>query len=140
MVIASLGIPTYAVREGSRIRDDKEKISRFSSEIFSINLISLVLTFIIFSIFIIFIGRLHRNINLTLILSINIITSIIGRDWINSIYEDFTYVTIRYVLFQTIALILMFMFVHNSKDYILYTWIMLLANSGGYVLNFFYII
>ena len=138
MVIASLGIPTYAVREGSRIRDDKEKISRFSSEIFSINLISLVLTFIIFSIFIIFIGRLHRNINLTLILSINIITSIIGRDWINSIYEDFTYVTIRYVLFQTIALILMFMFVHNSKDYILYTWIMLLANSGGYVLNFFY--
>lgn len=138
MVIAGLGIPTYAVREGSRIRDDKEKISKFASEVFSINLIALLVTLIAFGLSITFVDRLHRDINLTFILGINIITSIIGRDWVNTIYEDFTYVTIRYISFQTIALILIFSFVHKPSDYIIYTWIMLLSNSGGYVLNFFY--
>lgn len=138
MVVASLGIPTYAVREGSRIRNNKNEISKFSSEVFSINLLALLATLLAFIFSIAFVGRLHRDINLTLILGINIITSVLGRDWLNSIYEDFTYVTVRYITFQTISLILIFAFVHHASDYIIYTWIMLLANSGGYIFNFFY--
>ena len=33
-LIAGLGIANYATREGARIRDDRETLSRFSSEVF----------------------------------------------------------------------------------------------------------
>ena len=49
-LLASLGISTYAVREGARIRDDREKFNKFSREILNINLfttiISCILSFI----------------------------------------------------------------------------------------------
>lgn len=138
MVFATLGIETYAVREGSRIRDDKKAISKFSSEIYSINLIAMLLSVAAMIMLVCCVPRFNKNSILTYILSINIITFVTGRDWINSIYEDYFYITIRYILFQLISLILIFTLVHNSDDYILYTCITVVANSGGYIANFFY--
>ena len=40
LMIAALGINTYAVREGARIRDDRKKFSNFASQIFSYNVVS----------------------------------------------------------------------------------------------------
>ena len=39
-LFASLGFSNYAVREGAKVRDDKEKFSRFASEILLLNTIS----------------------------------------------------------------------------------------------------
>ena len=38
LLIAALGIGTYAVREGAKYRDNKKKIQQFSSEVFTINI------------------------------------------------------------------------------------------------------
>ncbi len=138
MVIASLGIPTYAVREGSRIRDDYEKIKKFASEIYSINIAAMIGTYILAIWLILNIDRLGRNAVVTYLLSINILSSVIGKDWINTIYEDFRFITIRYILFQIMATVFIFVFVHKPSDYIIYTCVMLFANSGGYFLNYFY--
>ena len=46
MLTALLGIETYAVREGSRIRNDKHRIDKFVSEVFSINIMSLIIFYI----------------------------------------------------------------------------------------------
>ena len=40
ILIAGLGIATYAVREGAKYRDNKEQIEEFSSEVFSINILA----------------------------------------------------------------------------------------------------
>ena len=40
VLLAGLGISTYAIREGARLREDKEKLSAFASEIFTINILS----------------------------------------------------------------------------------------------------
>lgn len=40
LLLADLGISTYAIREGAKIRSDKEKTNAFASEMFSINCIS----------------------------------------------------------------------------------------------------
>jgi len=138
MTFAALGVPIYALREGARIREDKKKIQQFSSEVFSINIFTMLISYSILLITIFFVGRLQKDVLLTYILSINIITSILGRDWINSIYEDFLYITMRYIIFQMISVILIFIFVKNSDDCIKYTIIMLFSNSGGYIANFFY--
>ncbi|MFG6331282.1 MAG: flippase [Lachnospiraceae bacterium] len=137
MLFASLGISTYAVREGARIRNEKKEMEIFSAELFSINLIAMVLScFVLF--FLLFVKVFDGYTLLMYILSINIVTSVIGRDWLNSIYEDFSYLSIRYIFFQFAALILLFLFLRKPDDYIKYTAIMTFANSGGYFASFFY--
>ena len=40
VLIAGLGINTYAIREGAKFRNNKKIISKFSSQMFSINMLS----------------------------------------------------------------------------------------------------
>ena len=39
-LLAALGIQNYGVREGARIREDKEKISLFANQLFTVNFIT----------------------------------------------------------------------------------------------------
>ena len=41
--LAILGIPTYAIRTGSGLKNNNEKFNKFVNEIFSINIISTIL-------------------------------------------------------------------------------------------------
>ena len=47
VLIAGLGVATYAVREGAKYRDDKEQISEFASQIFTINMFSTLIAYIL---------------------------------------------------------------------------------------------
>lgn len=137
-ILATLGIPTYAIREGARIRDDKNEMKKFSAELFSISIVSAIFSYFILFLLIMLQPTLQRNAILLEILSINILTNVLSRDWINSIYEDFLYVTIRYILFQLISLALVILFVHSPDDLVVYTAIMMFSNSGAYISSFIY--
>ena len=51
MLIASLGITNYAVREGSKYRENRTKLNQFSREVFSINLLSTLISYICLAVF-----------------------------------------------------------------------------------------
>lgn len=138
IILAALGIPTYAVREASRIRDDKEKSITITSQVFSISLLSLFMTLVLLFVCVLFIPRLRQDWLLYSILSINIVSFIIGRDWINTIYEDYFYISIRFIVFKLISLILIFIFVKNSSDFLKYAIITVVADSGAYLFNIIY--
>lgn len=53
-LFAALGIANYAVREGARIRNDKDKIQTFASEVFTINFISTIISYALLFMAIIF--------------------------------------------------------------------------------------
>lgn len=138
-LIASLGIAVYAIREGAKIRDDKEKFSSFVNEMFTINIVSTLVSYILLLITLIFIHKEPGVREVILVQSIVIICTTLGLDWINTIYEDFTYLTIRYIVVQAIAMALMFIFVHKAGDYILYAGISTFATAGANIFNIFYI-
>ena len=138
VMFAGLGIQTYAVREGARIRDNKQKLERFTSEVFTINILSsLVALVILFGIS--FINpKLNRYILYIAIESLAIVLALFGRDWINSIYEDYLYITLRYITIQFIALVAMFLFVKNSNHVWIYCLLAILASFGGNIPNIIY--
>lgn len=138
-LFAALGISTYSVREGTIVRDDKKKFEKLASQLFSINIITTTVTLIGLFIIVWKWERIKEYRLLIFILSLSIIFSTVGVSWINTIYEDFKYLTIRYIVVQAIALICMFFFVKNEESIIAYTWITLLATSGGEILNVFYV-
>ena len=59
LLFAGLGISSYAVREGSRYVNDREKLSAFASEMFSINMISTALTYAALAVTMLFWTKLH---------------------------------------------------------------------------------
>lgn len=138
VLLAGLGVSPYAIREGAKFRDDKQRIEKFSSEIYSINLISTLLAYVLLIVIIIAVPKFASYRMLLMVLSLQIICKTIGFEWIYSIYEDFLFVTIRSILFQFLSLILLFVFVNSVEDLNIYAVVVVLAGAGSEILNHFY--
>lgn len=137
MLIAALGISNYAVREGAKYRNNKRKINQFVNEVFTINACSAIVSYVCLFICLITFSKLHSYLICILIYSIQIGFSVISVDWLFTIYEDFVYITIRSILFQIISILLLFVFVRHSNDYLNYAAITVFSAVGSNVLNFY---
>lgn len=135
-LIASLGISTYAIREGAKIRDDHCKINIFCSEIFSINIISTTIAYILLWILIFNEPKLKQYSSLVIVLSISILCSTIGCEWVFSIFEDYFYITIRSIIFQFLSLGLLFLLVKSQTDVLKYALVTVISSSGANIVNF----
>ena len=119
LLIAGLGIATYATREGVAVRDDRCKYSRFASEMFSINVCSAIASLLLLALTVLLWPRLRGYEALIAVQSIAIVGSTIGVDWVYTTYEDYGYIAIRSVLVQAISAVLLFTFVKGPGDYIM---------------------
>lgn len=136
LLLAGLGIATYAVREGAKYRNDKRKISTFSSEVFSINIISTIIAYLLLIISLLIFKNLHNYISTILIFSLQILFTTIGTEWIYTIYEDYSYITVRSIIFKIFSIILLFVFVKTPNDYVWYAGITVFSSVGSNILNF----
>ena len=136
LLLADLGISTYAIREGAKIRFDGEKIDAFSSEIFSINCISTMGSLGLLFLCVAVIPKFHLYRVLFFIMAFQLLFRVIGVEWIYSVYEEYTYITIRTICFQVIALVSLFLLVKTEKDINIYTGINVVASVLSSILNF----
>lgn len=134
-MIAALGIPTYGIRACAKVRDDKEKLSRTAQELLIINVIMSLVAYALLALAIIFIPKLRAEKTLLIVVSATIIFTTIGMEWLFKAMEQYTYITIRSIVFNAIALVLMFLLVHKQSDYVIYGAITIVASSLGYILN-----
>lgn len=137
-ILAALGVSAYAVREGASIRDNKKFIDKFSREVFSINILSTVIAYILLLITIIISKKVQQYEILILIYAIGIILTTIGVEWVFTIYEDFLFVTIRTIAVQLVSLIAMFLFIKNESDFYIYAVINVIANGGANIFSLIY--
>ena len=137
-LIATLGITTYAIRECSIVRHNKEKLNRVSSQIFSINVYTTVISYALLAVSLLFFRKIDGYRTIIIIQSLTIAFNTIGCEWLNAAMEDYKYITIRSISFQLIALILMFVFVKCPDDYIKYVIITVIASSGASISNILY--
>jgi len=135
-IFAQLGIPTYGVRVCAQVRDDREQLTRTAHELLMINLITCAVTYAVLIAALLTVPKLQDDKPLYLIVSLNIILTSIGMEWIYKALEQYTYITVRSIIFKFIALFTMFMTIHEQKDYVIYGGITILAASASNVLNF----
>lgn len=138
-LIAALGINNYAVREGARIRDNKAELGDFVKRVFTINVISTLIAYVLLILLMFFWRTLDPYRDLLFVLSAAIVFTTIGTDWINVIFEDYAYITKRYIVCQGIAIIFLFILVHNQDDVVWYALISVLGSVLANIANFFYI-
>lgn len=138
LLLATLGIPTYAVREAVSLGDKKEK-DGFISEIYSMSLFFTFLSYVGLFILYMFWPSIRGYRNLIFIQSLTIGFTTIGSDWVNNIDEDFFFLSIRTLLIQLLSLVATFVFIRSEDNYIHYAMISSFAIVVTNAINYFYI-
>lgn len=139
ILLSALGIYTYAIREGAKIRDDLKEINQFCSQVFSINVCSAAISLLLLLIMVLCLPKFSGYKEYIFIQSTVIVMAVIGTDWINGIFEDYFYITVRYIIVQCVCLLAMFVFVRKPEDIVPYCIISVLATNGGNLINVFYV-
>lgn len=134
-LLAGLGINTYAIREGARIRDDEKAVSDFASEMYTINFTSTVVSYLALILLVLAVPRFHEVKYVIFILSIQIILTTFGVEWIYSIFEDYLFITLRTIIIQLISLALIFLIVRSQNDINKYALVSVVACAGTNVFN-----
>lgn len=136
LLIAGLGISTYAVREGAKFRNDRGKISDFASQVFSINIFSTIISYILLFLCVLIFPKVKSYVACISIFSIQIVFTTLGTEWIYSIFEEYTYITIRSIAFKILSIIMLFIFVRKPGDYLNYAGITVFSAVGSNLLNY----
>lgn len=137
-LFAMLGVSSYAIREGAKVRDNKNEFTTFSCEVFTINLLSTTIAYIALILTVIFVPQFRHYWELFAILGLSVIFSTIGIDWINTVYEDYLFITIRGIVIHVVSLALLFLIVKKPEDYLLYAALQIFSVGFVAVSNWFH--
>ena len=137
VLIAVLGTITYATRECSSVRDDRVALQKTADEILGLNIITFLVSLAALAVVMCFVDFSSYSI-LILIYSTEIFFKAFSFEWINSVFEDYSYITIRTIIVQTVSLILTFILVKESDDFYLYAVIQTAAIGIITIANIFY--
>ena len=137
--IAAAGILRYAVRECARIREDRKNLASLVDEIFTINIITTVIAYVILLGLILFIPMLKEYMPLIMVISLSVIFTTLGTDWINSAFEEYFYITVRYIITQSMAVLLLFVLVRDTNDIVQYAIVSVFGGVLANILNIFHI-
>ena len=135
-LLAGLGISTFAIRNGSQIREDGDKLNTFANQIFTINVASTILSCVLLLGLVYMPSKIAAYRGIILIQGIAVALSPLAVDWIYTIYEDFGYITLRSFLVHLLSLILMVTFVKQETDVYIYVALTSMSTSLGNIFNF----
>lgn len=135
-IFAQLGIPIYGIKACALVRDDKQELIRVAHELLIINIIITAITYLAFIISLFTVDRFRDEKFLLIITSSTMLFNALGAEWLYKGLEQYTYITIRSIVFKCIGVIAMFLLVRQQEDYIIYGAISIFATLGSNVLNF----
>lgn len=134
--IATLGIPAYGLREAAKVREDKEKLSKLVHELLIINFISTIFSFLLLIISVICIPKFNEYKTLFIIMSCSIVLNTIGVEWLYNALEEYSYITIRSLIFKILYIPLVFLLINKESDYLIYGFLSIFVTSANYICNF----
>ena len=139
VLLTSIGIPLYAVKEIAKYRDDKIQRDQITIEIILLSTFLCLLGYIAVVCLATFIPQIHKQSSLFYILSLTILFTAIGVNWFYQGIEDFKFITIRALIIRTLSASALFIFVKDSSDLLIYGWILVGTTVGNNVLNFIHL-
>lgn len=135
-IIACLGVPTYGIRAVAKVRENREKLTRTVHELFFISMIMTAIAYLLLFISIPLVPKFQDEKTLLLIISVEMILYTIGIEWMYKGLEKYTYITIQSIIFKILAIVLMFLLIHEQKDYQIYGALTIFAAGASHILYF----
>lgn len=139
ILLTSLGIPMYAVKEVAKYRDDKVTRDKVTIEIILLSTALCLIGYVIVWLLAEFVPQIHQESALFYILSLTIIFTSIGVNWFYQGIEDFKFITIRAIIIRILAAATLFIFVKNQSDLLTYGIITVGSTAGNNFINFIHL-
>ena len=136
-LVAALGIYTVAVRGGAALREDRNKISEYASDVFSYNVLTTIAAYLLFVIMLLINKKWHDYTVIMLIISTTIPLTTLGVEWVCIIYEDYFFITVRTIFVQIVSIFFLLIFVRKEEDVYYYAMYTVLVSVGSNIFNFF---
>lgn len=134
-IFAFLGLPTYGLREISKVRNDYDALCGLFSELFIINLISTFVFSFLYYGMVFFVSDFRQNLVLYLVVGITVILNMLNISWLYEGMEEFRYVSIRNAVFKFLMFLLLLLFVNSPDDMIPYVAITVFGVAGNNIVN-----
>lgn len=135
VILSFLGLPTYGIREISKVRDNKKELNKIYSELIALNTISTGFFSILYYVLIASIPYYRENFVLYAVAGISIILNFLNNTWLFDGLEEFKYTSIRNVIFKAVSFVLLIILVKSQDDYLWYLIISVVGTAGNYLLN-----
>lgn len=135
-MFAQMGIPTYGIQACAKVRDDRNKLTQTAQELVLINLLMSFISYVMLFVLLAFVPRFSEDRVLYIVISCTIFLNVIGVEWLYKALEEYTYIMVRSVIFKFMALVAIFLLIHQESDYLLYGVITIFASSASNILNF----
>lgn len=136
VLLAGFGISTFAIRNGSQIRENNEQLNLFANRVFTINIITTIISCGLLVIVTILPTKVATYRTIILLQGLTVAISPLAVDWLYTIEEDFGYITLRSIVIQLLSVVLMFTFVKSENDVYLYVALTSMSTSLGNIFNF----
>ena len=134
-LLSQLGIPTYGIRACAIVRDNRMALTRTVHELMVIQLVMTAVSYSIFFVLLQSLPRIAQEKTLYLITSATVFLGMLGMEWLFQAMEQYTYITMRSLLFKVLSVVAMFALVHAREDYLVYAGISVFASAGSNVMN-----
>ena len=135
VLFSALGIPMYGIREVSKVRDDKEKLFKLVSELYTILFITTIISYL-FIFVLVNLSAFSDYRDLIIIMSSMVFLSNIGAEWYFQGIENQKFITIRYIIVRFIIFFLVFLWIKKSEDYQKYAFLLVILGFGANIINF----
>ncbi|MBR7020495.1 MAG: flippase [Lachnospiraceae bacterium] len=139
VLIAGLGMPWYAIRCCARFREDRKKLTKVFSELFSLGLLLAVVSGAVLAVLCLTVNPFKDNRVLMLILGSVIVWNAIGCEWLYKGLERYKYLMFVSLITRTTALVLVFLAVRSPDDMLLYAGLSVLPTAAMAVCNFMFL-
>lgn len=138
VLLTSLGIPMYAVREVAKYRDDVAIRNRITVEILLLSVILCLFGYVAVAVLGI-LPQISAQLGVFYALSLTILFTSLGVNWFYQAVEDFKFITIRALCFRMLAALGLFLFVRDKDDLLIYAFVLVGSTVGNNLINFIHL-
>jgi O-antigen/teichoic acid export membrane protein len=135
VLFATLGIPTYGIRECAQARKDPQRLQRSVREILCINLVTGLIAYVLYFAYVFSpLGAEYRT--LLLVISPAIALNVINVDWLYKGLEDFRTIAVRNVIVKAVSAALILLLVRNASHEPVFAFLSIVSSYGVGLWNF----
>ena len=135
VILAKVGIDSYGIREGAKMRDNIEKISQFTIEMFFLSLFTTIFSVVLLLELTFLYEPFEEYRLLLLVFGVQVVFAPLNYEWLCCAYEEYVFINKRIIIIQFVSLILCIVCVRDENGYLIYAIIMALAVVATNIIN-----
>ncbi|MBS8265763.1 flippase [Mesobacillus boroniphilus] len=138
-IFASFGVYQYGLREMSRLKNDRDKVSQLFTSLFTISFVSGIAALLFYLSFS-YLGYSDKStFPILLIFAFNFIVNIFYVEWVNEAMENYDFITVKTIIVRSIYVVLIFIMVNTPGDYHEYAILLVFSMFLNNIVSFIYI-